>query len=66
MMLAHSNHSTTHFPYPKAPAPYFTWKATSARRNLEICSTAILMLPSGLITFYKAAMWNGGAALVGH
>ncbi|EXB62710.1 hypothetical protein L484_024008 [Morus notabilis] len=31
-----------------------------AKMRLENGSTAILMLPSGLITSYKAAMWHGG------
>lgn len=31
-----------------------------AKMGLENGSTAILMLPSGLITSYKAAMWHGG------
>ncbi|XP_030488347.2 protein NDH-DEPENDENT CYCLIC ELECTRON FLOW 5 [Cannabis sativa] len=31
-----------------------------AQMTLENGSTAILMLPSGLITSYKAAMWHGG------
>ena len=30
------------------------------KMGLENGSTAILMLPSGLITSYKAAMWHGG------